>query len=284
MKVLILGVSGMLGSALFKKYSNDAEIVVYGTARNKSTLNYFDGNLHERIICNVDIDSDGSLIEIFEKVNPDVVINCIGLVKQVSEANDPLQAITINAFFPHRVAALCKMVKARMIHISTDCVYSGKVGNYVECDFADAKDLYGRSKFLGEVAYPHAITLRTSIIGHELQGSRSLIDWFLSQNTAIKGYRKAFFSGLPTVELAKVIRDFVLPNPKLFGLFHIAVDPISKYDLLKIVAQEYKKEIQIIPDDNLQIDRSLDSSKFRLATGFSPKAWPQLVAEMHAFR
>jgi len=284
MKVLVLGVSGMLGSTIFKKYSNDAEIITYGTARNRSALNYFDKNCHQRIICNVDIDNDSSLIELFEKLNPDVVINCIGLVKQVSGVNDPLQAIAINAIFPHRIAALCKMVKARMIHISTDCVYSGREGNYVECDFADANDLYGRSKFLGEVDYPHAITLRTSIIGHELQGNRSLIDWFLSQNTPIKGYQKAFFSGLPTVELARVIRDFVLPNPKLFGLFHISVDSISKFDLLKIVANEYKKEIEIIPDDSLQIDRSLNSSKFRLATGFSPKSWLQLVAEMHAFK
>lgn len=284
MKVLILGVSGMLGGALFKKYSNDAEMVVFGTARSNSALNYFDKKDHQRIICNVDIGSDNSLIEVFENINPDVVINCIGLVKQVSEANNPLQAIAINALFPHRVAALCKIVKARMIQISTDCVYSGAGGNYVECDFADANDLYGRSKFLGEVGYPNTITLRTSIIGHELQGHRSLIDWFLSQNTSIKGYQKAFFSGLPTVELARVIRDFVLPNPKLFGLFHISVDSISKYDLLKIVAQEYKKEIQIIPDDNLQINRTLDSSKFRSLTGFTPKAWPQLVAEMHAFR
>lgn len=284
MKVLILGVSGMLGSTLFKKYSNDAEIVAYGTARNKSALNYFSGDNHQRIICDVDVDSDGPLIGVFEKIKPDIVINCIGLVKQVSEANDPVQAIAINSLLPHRIAGLCKIFAARFIHISTDCVYSGGAGNYLESDFADADDLYGRSKFLGEVSYPHSITLRTSIIGHELQGSRSLIDWFLSQNTAIKGYRKAYFSGLPTVELARVIRDFVLPNSSLSGLFHISVDSISKFDLLKIVANEYKKEIEIIPDDNLKIDRSLDSSQFRLATGFSPKSWLQLVAEMHAFK
>ncbi len=283
MRVLILGVTGMLGSTLFKKYSNNAEILAYGTARNKLALNYFDENLHGRIICNVNIDSDDSLIKVFEKSNPDVVINCIGLVKQVSEASDPLQAIAINALFPHRIAALCKKFNVRMIHISTDCVYSGRGGNYREYDFADADDLYGRSKFLGEVDYPHAITLRTSIIGHELQGKRSLIDWFLSQNSSIKGYSQAFFSGLPTIELARVIQDFVLPNPKLSGLFHVSVDSISKLNLLKIVAKEYKKEIQIISDNNVQINRSLDSSKFRAATGFSSKAWTQLVAGMRAF-
>lgn len=283
MKVLILGISGMLGSALFKKYLNDPGLITYGTTRNELARDCFDRNCHRRIICDIDLDCDASLIGVFERLKPDVVINCIGLVKQVSEASDPLQAIAINALFPHRLAALCNKFEARMIHISTDCVYSGKAGGYLESDCADANDLYGRSKFLGEVDYPHAITLRTSIIGHELKSNRSLINWFLSQNGSIKGYKKAFFSGLPTVELARVIQDFVIPNPKLSGLFHVSVDPISKFDLLKIVAKEYQKEIAIIPDESLKIDRSLDSSKFKLATGFSVKPWPQLIAEMHKF-
>lgn len=283
MKVLILGVSGMLGNALFRRYSNDARMITYGTVRNSSAPKFFDSSCHQRIICNLNVDSNNSLLELLREIRPNIVINCIGLVKQVSEANDPVRAIAINSLFPHRLAALCKMTESRLIHISTDCVYSGAEGNYRESSFADADDLYGRSKFLGEVDYPHSITLRTSIIGHEPQGNRSLVDWFLSQEGFIKGYRKAFFSGLPTIELARVIQDFVIPNPKLSGLFHVSVDSISKYDLLNIVAKEYDKKIEIIPDDTVKIDRSLNSSKFRLATGFSSKAWPQLIAEMRAF-
>ena len=283
MRVLVLGIGGMLGSALFKKYSNDVKMITYGTVRNSLALKYFDTRWHKQIICNLDVDSNASLSELFARIKPDIVINCIGLVKQVSEANDPLQAIAINSLFPHRIASLCGMFEARLVHISTDCVYSGRAGNYKESDFADANDLYGRSKFLGEVDYPHAITLRTSIIGHELQGNRSLVNWFLTQDGPIQGYQNAIFSGLPTVELARVIQDFVIPNPELCGLFHVSVNPISKYDLLNIVAKEYCKKIEIIPNSEFKIDRSLNSSKFRSATGFIAKEWSQLIAEMHAF-
>lgn len=283
MKVLILGISGMLGSALFRKYSDDATMITYGTVRKNLIPKYYDSKLEQRIFCNIDVDINSTLLELFEEIKPNTVINCIGLVKQVPEAKDPLRAIAINALFPHRLAALCKQAQARLIHISTDCVFSGCEGDYTESSFADANDLYGRSKFLGEVGYPHAITLRTSIIGHEPHGNKSLVDWFLTQEGSISGYRRALFSGLPTVELARVIQDYVMPNPKLSGLFHVSVNSISKYDLLNIVAKEYGKKIEIIPDDTVKIDRSLNSSKFRSATGYIAKEWSQLIAEMHAF-
>jgi dTDP-4-dehydrorhamnose reductase len=167
--------------------------------------------------------------------------------------------------------------------MSTDCVYPGDQGMYVESDPSDAKDLYGRSKFLGEVDYPNALTLRTSIIGHELDGCRSLVGWFLSQSGIITGYTKAIFSGLPTVEIARIIRDFILPNPSLRGLYHVSADPINKYDLLCLVAKTYGKDIDIRMDDKFVIDRSLDSSRFRKATGYLPKPWTELVASMKDF-
>jgi dTDP-4-dehydrorhamnose reductase len=169
------------------------------------------------------------------------------------------------------------------VHISTDCVFSGAKGMYVESDFPDADDLYGRSKYLGEVDYPHAVTLRTSIIGHELDGARSLLCWFLAQGGSVRGFTKAVFSGLPTVELARVVRDFVLPHPELHGLYHVSAAPINKYDLLKLVAQAYGKSIEITPHDQLVIDRSLDSTRFKAATGYAPPSWPELVRTMHAF-
>ena len=207
----------------------------------------------------------------------------MGIIKQLSSSYDPLVSIPINSLLPHRLAKLCISKNIRLIHLSTDCVFSGSHGGYIEGDFPDANDLYGRSKYLGEVDYPGCVTLRTSIIGHELHSTNSLIDWFLSQSTAVKGYTNAIFSGLPTNEMAMVIRDYVIPNTNLSGLYHVSVDPISKYDLLELVRDTYGKKIEIVPDDIVRIDRSLNSKKFSEVTGFKPKPWPLLVKEMYEF-
>jgi len=207
----------------------------------------------------------------------------VGLVKQLAEADDPLTAIPINSLLPHRLARLSQVCSARFIHISTDCVFSGSKGMYVESDVPDALDLYGRSKLLGEVDYPNSVTLRTSIIGHELAGARSLVGWFLAQTGTIKGFNRAFFSGLPTVELARVIRDFVIPNSNIRGLYHVAAGRINKYDLLKLIASVYEKSIDIAPDDKLVIDRSLNGERFREATGYVAPEWQALIKTMHTF-
>jgi dTDP-4-dehydrorhamnose reductase len=201
----------------------------------------------------------------------------------LADSDDPLLALPINALLPHRLARMAALINARFVHISTDCVFSGKFGNYIESDFPDAEDLYGRSKFLGEVDYPHAITLRTSIIGHELMGSRSLVNWFLAQKGSVNGFKRAIFSGLPTVVIAKIIRDYVIPHPEIHGLYHVSAEPISKFDLLNLVANEYGKAIEIIPENLFVINRSLDSSRFRSVTGFKPEPWLELVRLMHKF-
>ncbi|KJV81104.1 NAD dependent epimerase/dehydratase family protein [Rickettsia hoogstraalii str. RCCE3] len=283
MKILILGVTGMLGNSMFRFLSQDSKFDVYATARNNSARSYFSKDLSDKLITNVDVENYDSLVEVFNKAKPEIVINCIGLVKQLADANDPLKALPINSLLPHRLANLCKLANSRLIHISTDCVFSGKKGNYKESDFPDCYDLYGRSKFLGEVDYPHAITLRTSIIGHELVGNRSLINWFLSAEGQVKGFEKAIYSGFPTVELARIIRDFVLPNKELHGLYHLASKPINKLELLKLVAEIYNKEIDIIPSDELVIDRSLDATSFNEVTGYTPPDWRELVKRMCEF-
>jgi dTDP-4-dehydrorhamnose reductase len=213
-----------------------------------------------------------------------VVVNCAGLTKHKPEADDPMVSIPINALMPHRLAALCKLVGARLIHVSTDCVFSGNKGGYVEDDFADARDVYGKSKALGEVHYPHTITLRTSTIGHELQSQYGLLDWFLSQEGQCKGYARAVFSGLPTVIFAQVVRDQVIPHIELSGLYHIAAQPIAKFELLKLIADVYGKTIDIVRDENLTIDRSLDAKRFQLATGYVAPDWPELIKLMHAYK
>lgn len=283
MKILVLGASGMLGNAMLRVMSAQEAWSVFGTVRGA------DPALHAAapravLIPGVHADQPDSLLAAFAQTRPDVVINCVGLVKQLSNAEDPLVAVPINTLLPHRLARMCEVAGARLVHVSTDCVFSGKQGNYTEFDLADAQDVYGRSKLLGEVDYPHAVTLRTSIIGHELRSAHGLIDWFLSQQARVKGYTEAVFSGLPTCELARVVRDFVIPHASLRGVYHVAAEPISKHDLLQIVNREYGKNLQIEPDDQVKINRSLDASRFREATGYVAPAWPDLIAQMREFR
>lgn len=284
MNILVLGISGMLGNAVFRYLTLNTAYHVYGTVRSSAALKRFDATTHDRIMTNVDVEDSDRLLQVMGSVRPDVVVNCIGLIKQLADANDPLVALPVNALLPHRLARMCQLARARLVHISTDCVFSGSKGMYLESDESDAKDLYGKSKFLGEVAYSHTITLRTSIIGHELNSSVALIDWFLAQKGDVKGYTNAFFSGLPTVELARVIGEFVIPNPQLSGLYHVSADRISKYDLLTLVARQYRSTVTIHPDSNLKIDRSLDSSRFTQATGYRAPGWEALVERMHQFK
>lgn len=281
MRVLVLGVSGMLGSAVVDVFSQDSSYEVWGTLRNASVLRYFAAEQRPRLLVGVDVLDQDALVRALDTVRPDVIINCVGLIKQLADAKDPLSALPVNAMFPHRLARLCGLAGIRVVHVSTDCVFSGRKGMYTENDTSDAEDLYGKSKFIGELHdFEHAVTLRTSIIGHELNSSFALVDWFLSQTGDVRGYAKAIFSGLPTVELASVIKEHVFAHPELHGLYHVAAAPIAKLELLSLIADQYKKEIDILPDERLVIDRSLNGERFRQATGYIAPAWPKLIEKM----
>lgn len=284
MRVLVLGASGMLGNAMVRVLSETPNLEVFGTVRSAGASRFFAPAIAERLIAGVDVEQHDALVKLFARVRPDIVVNCIGLVKQLADAEDPLVALPLNSLLPHRLARLCELVGARLVHMSTDCVFSGRKGRYLESDTPDAEDVYGRSKLLGEVAYPHAITLRTSIIGHELQSAHGLVGWFLSQQGRCSGYTKAIFSGFPTVVLAQIVRDVVIPRPDLSGVYHVAAQPISKYDLLKLIAEVYGKAIEITPSDRLVIDRSLNADRFREATGYVAPAWSELIKTMHAYK
>lgn len=284
-KVLILGANGMLGASLMRLYSKSPDIEVVGTARNAASAELLPKVLHPKLRLNICAENHETVLALIAAERPEALINCIGIIKQRDEACQELPSIRINALFPHILAQYCSWFDTRLIHISTDCVFLGdqnaSQGRYTEASLADAQDLYGRSKHMGEVRHqPHAITLRTSIIGHELNSARSLIDWFLSQDVAVRGFTKALFSGFPTVELGRIIRDYVLPNPELTGLYHVAAEPINKYRLLKLVAEAYGHDVNIIPDSSIVIDRALDGSRFRAATGYAPPQWSELVAFM----
>lgn len=280
-KILILGATGMLGHTLLTSLAERRNYDVHATVRSPGKHSArFNPKLIAKIHGSVDADDFDSIQRVLTEVKPDIVINCIGIIKQLPIAKDPIVSISLNALFPHRLAEACKSVGARMIHFSTDCVFSGSKGNYTENDPSDADDLYGRTKFLGEVVYPHCVTLRTSIIGHELKRGSSLIDWFLAQEGTIRGFTKAIYTGFPTVELANIIAQYVIPNKELSGLYQVSSAPISKYDLLRLVAERYGKRIEIEPYDGFHCDRSLDSTRFRKTTGYVPPSWPDMIEEM----
>lgn len=284
MRILVLGAGGMIGSNMLRILSEKKEWQVFGSFRGGEVKKFFSSDISDRLIPRIDVEKQNDLVKVLDLVRPDVVVNCAGLTKHMPGSDDPQIAIPINALMPHKLVGLCNLVGSRVIHFSTDCVFSGMKGNYLEDDVCDSRDVYGKTKALGEVDYSNAVTLRTSTIGHELQSQVGLLEWFLSQKVQCRGYTQAFFSGLPTVILSEIVRDVVIPHDKLSGVYNLAAKPISKYDLLKLIAEIYEKNIDIVADGQLVIDRSLDATKFQKATGYVPPEWPELIRLMHAYK
>tara|TARA_B100000700_G_scaffold139242_1_gene155343 strand:+ start:8463 stop:9335 length:873 start_codon:yes stop_codon:yes gene_type:complete len=281
MKVLILGATGMLGYSLFSNLIEHTNLSVFGTVRSIAGKEHFFKDSQRQLITGVDVYDIKTVQHAIEIVSPDVVINCVGLIKQHGISKQHIDAVKINTLLPHELANICDQVNAKLIHFSTDCVFTGDVGLYTEESLPDARDLYGKSKCLGEVSYGKHLTLRTSIIGHELTSAVSLVDWFLSQDESTKGFSKAIFSGLPTCYIAKLLVEYILPNPRVTGLLHLSVDPIDKYTLLQLIAKQYQKKITIAESQELVIDRSLNSDKYRQITQFNPPPWSELVEFMY---
>lgn len=281
MRILVLGASGMLGSTAYRVLGKDPRFEAFGTIRSERARQFFPNALAANLRSGVDVENLDGLVSVLEQIRPEVVINCVGVVKQLGSAKDPLVAIPLNALLPHRLARLCGLLGARLIHISTDCVFTGAKGNYSEDDSPDAEDLYGRSKLLGEVDYPNAVTLRTSIIGHELESRTGLVEWFLGETGEVRGFTKAIFSGVTTDELTRIIADRVIPRADLRGVYHVSTAPIAKYDLLRLLNSVYGRETRITADTTVAIDRSLDSSRFGAKTGYEPPSWPEMIRTMH---
>jgi len=280
--ILVLGASGMLGAAIFSKLPKVSETyTVFGTYRGHSLTPALNERMH--LLKLDDVFHENVLLEILTTYKIDVVINAIGLIKQIGNELSKADFVRVNGWLPHYLMGLCDQVGARFIEISTDCVFTGKNGHYSEDDTPDARDVYGLTKLLGEVTdNQNAITIRTSIIGHESGRAASLIDWFLSQTDEVKGYRKAIFSGFPTVYLADIIGRYILPNAELNGLYHVSANPIDKFTLLSLVAEAYQHKVNLVPYDDFIIDRSLNSSRFKAATGFVSPDWPELVNIMNS--
>jgi dTDP-4-dehydrorhamnose reductase len=283
MRIIVLGATGMLGHELFK-ICLQRTVDVHGVVRNKTVLTEkIKQPVEERLHVVDDIRNIDAVEKIVAAIQPDHIINCIGIVKQSALAEDHAVSIAINSLLPHQLEKICERYHCGLLHISTDCVFDGVKGDYKETDLPNARDLYGKSKHLGEVGYGRGITLRTSIIGHEITAHKhGLLEWFLSQTGEVNGFTKAIFSGLTTLELSRVVLDIVIPQNLPEGIYHVASAAISKYDLLKKIADVYGKKNDIIASDQLLIDRSLNGRRFADLTGYQVPSWNELIRDMHA--
>lgn len=280
MRVLILGAAGMLGHKLWQTLERrfDTWAAVRSNYRGYARYGLFDPN---RTLCECNVFDFDSVVRVLVTVRPDVVINCIGIIKQLPTAKDPSVSLTVNSLFPHRLANLCQAAGARLLHISTDCVFSGRKGMYTENDVSDAEDLYGRTKFLGEVDAPGCLTLRTSIIGRELQTTNGLVEWFLSnRGRSVRGYTQAIYSGFTTLALAQIIANMIERYPQVSGIYHVSSDPINKYDLLVLIRDAFGVPIEIEPYPDVKIDRSLNSKRFWSMVDFTPPTWSMMIQAM----
>lgn len=269
----------MLGHQAIRVLAPDFE--VWGACRDPRVLPDL-GIRTDRLLGGLDAMEPRSATELVSKVRPDLVLNAAGIVKQRDEAKSAVPSIAVNSLWPHVLADACAAGGARFVHVSTDCVFSGSRGGYVEHDVPDASDLYGRSKLLGEVTdRSNAVTLRTSIIGWQLGRPTGLVGWFAAhRQEPLKGYTRAVFSGLTTRALTELIRDVVMPHEDLAGLWHVSADPIDKFTLLSRLADELGWQVELTPVDEPVIDRSLDSSRFRTTTGWQPPSWPEMLREL----
>lgn len=279
MRILILGGDGMLGHQLLKSLAQRHEVKV--TLRQDleaySSCKLFN---HDNAYTGIDIRSLERLVEVMADFRPEAVINAVGIVKQRSDAKESIPSLEINALLPHRLAVLCKGIGARLIHLSTDCIFSGKRGNYLESDPSDAEDLYGKTKYLGEVHEANSLTLRTSIIGQELSRHTSLLDWFLAQTGTVKGFTEAIYTGFTTLEMSRIIESMLINHPEACGVYQVSSDPINKYELLLLIKEKLGLDIEIVPDKVFCCDRSLDSSRFRAEFNYTPPSWTAMIEEL----
>ncbi len=281
MKILILGGEGMLGHKVFQILSQRFETYATFQHPQGSWKRYpmYEQAARGQLVSGVNALNFETVVRALAQTRPEVVINCIGIIKQLQEAKDPILSIQLNALFPHRLADLCAATGARLFHMSTDCVFSGRKGNYTETDIPDPEDLYGRTKLLGEIDRPGCLTIRTSIFGRDFVKDSALLEWFLSQRgKTVKGYTRAIYTGFPTQVLAQIMGDLIEHYPTLSGLYQVASAPISKYELLVRIRDAMNLPIEIEPEDQFFCDRSLDATRFRAATGYAIPSWDEMIS------
>jgi dTDP-4-dehydrorhamnose reductase len=281
MRILILGANGLAGNTLFRILNTQYNLTAYGTIRSNKLLDYFPSHLCSKIITGIDVFDTPALTSIFCSTNPDVVINCISASKDKIINSDPSELLPVFSLLPHSLSKLSNDYGSRLIHLSSDGVFSGKKGMYIEADQPDANDVYGLAKRLGEVDNDHSVTIRTSLIGHSITKNDGLVDWFLSQSKFCTGFTNVCFSAITTVELANIVAQIILPRSDLHGIYHIPSQPIDKFSLLKIISEVYKKTIEITPDNSVVSNRSLNGDKFMNLTGYIAPCWNHQISMMY---
>lgn len=279
MKVLVLGGDGMLGHHLLKSLSSMHEVKVT-LRQDHSAYLIFELFSESNSFFGIDVRSLEGLTEVCAEFKPQAVINAVGIVKQRSTAKESIPSLEINSLLPHRLAVLCRAIGARLIHLSTDCVYSGSKGNYRDDDPSDAEDLYGKTKYLGELYESHCLTLRTSIIGRELSRRKSLFEWFMAQEGKVKGFRNAIYNGFTTIEMARIIDMMLVQHPEACGVWQVSSEPIDKCTLLELIKAKTGKQIEIVPDESFVCDRTLDSTRFRTTFAYAPPTWETMISEL----
>ncbi len=279
MKILILGGDGMLGHQLltWMQPHHEVRCTVRQDLYSYAEYGFFNS---DNTYAGIDIRNLDNLVEVIADFQPEAIINCIGIVKQRPTAKESIPSLEINALLPHRLAVLCKASGARLIHLSTDCIFSGKKGNYLESDPSDAEDLYGKTKFLGEVHDDNCLTLRTSIIGREIARHKSLLDWFLAQQGTVKGFRNAIYTGFTTLEMSRIIEMLLMEYPDASGVYQVSSTPINKYELLLLFREKLGHNIEILPNEEFVCDRSMDSTRFRNEFNYTPPSWSKMVEEL----
>ena len=280
MRILILGGTGMLGHTLWEYFSEQFP-ATYTTIR-KNCNHYEAGGLFNssNVIDSVDVSDFSELTGVMKCVRPDFILNCIGITKRREELDEAIHAIKLNALLPHKLVEWGKKNSAKVINFSTDCVFDGKNGSYTEESPTNATDLYGKTKALGEIKGKNALTLRSSFIGTELGAGTELLEWFLSQTGTVQGFKNAIYSGFTTLELSRIIENIVVHHPGANGIYNISSDPISKFDLLMLIKDKMHLNVDVIPDETFQCNRSLDSTKFRKEFNYTPPTWEAMIEEL----
>ena len=279
MKVMILGANGMLGHKLYETLMRTTDVM--GTIKgNFSEIEKYGFYTESHILPKINVLDIATITAVIKQNKPDVLLNCVGIIKQLKETKDVMLNIQINSLLPHQLFQMCHSTGIRFIHISTDCVFSGNKGGYKEDDTSDAEDIYGKTKYLGEVNEDGALTIRTSIVGRELSSSNGLGEWLISNKGGeVRGFTNAIFTGFPTIHFANIINDIIINYPHLSGLYHVSSEPISKYKLLTMINDQMNLNINVLKYQDRYCDRSLDSSLFRNITHFKPLTWEQMIVE-----
>lgn len=277
--VLVLGASGMLGHKMLQVLSEGNSVC--GTVR-KSDVGKYELISEYPLIGGVDATDFNTVSKAIKTFKPDIVVNCIGIIKQLPESNDVMKSMLLNSILPHKLATYCTAHNSKLIHVSTDCVFSGKKGMYKESDVSDVDDIYGLTKYIGEVDDGHNLTIRTSIIGREIITQHGLVEWFLSnRGKTVNGYKKSIFSGVTTMELSRFVNKLI-KDDYIRGLYHVAAEPINKYDLIKIINKNIceRDQVNIVPVDGENLDRSLDGKRLQITHSYQSPTWSCMIEEM----